>query len=184
MIEFIKRTLSQTFQIGGASGPQVKNNAGMLEVVDSGGATAQAIVATPTQAGHAATKGYVDGLVSDAGHVKEVAVPFGFADAVAEASATVLSINQLPLGAVVQSTDLQVLTPFDGGVSLKVGVASDDDAFMLALHNDPAVQDTYSHNERAAGLLGAAVVQLTIDATGTPTQGAGIVVVTYSLPLN
>ncbi len=183
MIEFLKRTLSQTFQIGGAAGPQVKNNAGKLEVVDAAGSTTQAIVATPTATGHAATKGYVDGLVSDAGQVREIAVPFDFNDATAEGSAFLDSTAQLPNGAVVQSTDLQVLTAFDGGVTIQVGTAATADAFMQAQHNDPTNQDTYSHNQRAAGLGAAAAVRVTLDATGTPTQGAGIATVTYSLPL-
>ena len=184
MIEFLSRTLSQTFQVGGATGPQVKNNAGKLEVVDAAGSTTQAIVATPSANDHAANKAYVDGLVGNQGKVLEIAVPFDFNDAVAEGSATVSSTAQLPLGAVVQSTDLKVNTTFDGGVSLKVGTTTVDDAFMQAQHNDPVTPGTYSHDDRAAGLGAASVVQVTLDATGTPTQGAGIAYVSYSLPLS
>lgn len=183
MIEFFKRTLSQTFQVGGATGPQIKNNSGKLEVIDAAGSTTQAIVATPSASGHAATKGYVDGLISDAGQVREIAVPFAFGDATAEGSAFKESTAQLPTGAIVQSSDLQVNTAFDGGVTVKVGISSDDDAFMEAAHNDPATPSTYSHNERSAALGSAAAVRVTIDATGTPSQGAGIATVTYSLPL-
>ena len=184
MIEFLSRTLSQTFQVGGASGPQVKNNAGKLEVVDSAGSTTQAIVATPSADGHAATKAYVDGLVGNQGKVLEIAVPFDFNDAVAEGSGTVTSTAELPIGAVVQSTDLKVSTAFDGGVTVKVGTTADDDAFMLAAHNDPLTPGTYSHDDRAAGLGSASVVQVTLDASGTPAQGAGTVYVSYSLPLS
>lgn len=184
MIEFLSRTLSQTFQIGGATGPQVKNNGGKLEVVDAAGATTQAIVAAPAQADHAANKAYVDGLVGNSGKVIEVAVPFDFNDAVAAGSATLASIAQLPIGAVVQSTDLKVLTTFDGGVSVKVGTAAAPDVWMLANQNDPVTLGTYSNDDRSAPLGAAAAVQVTLDATGAPTQGSGIAFVSYSVPLS
>jgi hypothetical protein len=184
MIEFLSRTLSQTFQVGGATGPQVKNNAGKLEVVDAAGSTTQAIVATPSANDHAANKAYVDGLVGDAGKVLEIAVPFDFNDAVAEGSGSVTSTAQLPSGAVVQSTDLKVLTNFDGGVSVKVGTPADDDAFMVAAHNDPVTPGTYSHDDRSAALGATDPVQVTLDATGTPSQGSGVAYVSYSLPLS
>ena len=184
MIEFLSRTLSQTFQIGGAAGPQVKNNAGKLEVVDAAGSTTQAIVATPSANDHAANKAYVDGLVGDAGKVLEIAVPFDFNDAVAAGTGTVASTAQLPSGAVVQSTDLKVLTNFDGGVSVKVGTPADDDAFMLAAHSDPVTPGTYSHDDRSAALGATDPVQVTLDATGTPSQGSGVAYVSYSLPLS
>ncbi len=107
MIEFLSRTLSQTFQVGGATGPQVKNNGGKLEVVDAAGSTTQAIVATPSANDHAANKAYVDGLVGDQGKVLEkratapplsrsqrsrpAACSFDFNDAVAAGTGTVTS---------------------------------------------------------------------------------------------
>jgi len=184
MIEFLSRTLSQTFQVGWATGPQVKNNGGKLEVVDAAGSTTQAIVATPSANDHAANKAYVDGLVGDQGKVLEIAVPFDFNDAVAAGTGTVTSTAQLPNGAVVQSVDLKVLSNFDGGVSLKVGTPAADDAFMLSSHNDPVTPGTYSHDDRSAPLGAAAAVQVTLDATGTPSQGSGIAFVSYSLPLS
>ena len=122
--------------------------------------------------------------MGDAGKVLEIAVPFDFNDAVAEGSGSVTSTAQLPSGAVVQSTDLKVLTNFDGGVSVKVGTPADDDAFMVAAHNDPVTPGTYSHDDRSAALGATDPAQVTLDATGTPTQGAGIAYVSYSLPLS
>jgi hypothetical protein len=200
MIEFLSSTLSQTFQVGGATGPQVKNNGGKQEVVDAAGSTTQAIVATPPANDHAANKAYVDGLVGDQGKVLEkratapplsrsqrsrpAACSFDFNDAVAAGTGTVTSTAQLPNGALIQSVDLKVLSNFDGGVSLKVGTPAADDAFMQSSHNDPVTPGTYSHDDRSAPLGAAAAVQVTPDATGTPFLGSGIAFVSSSLPLS
>ena len=66
----------------------------------------------------------------------------------------------------------------------KVGTPAADDAFMLSSHNDPVTPGTYSHDDRSAPLGAAAAVQVTLDATGTPSQGSGIAFVSYSLPLS
>ena len=125
--------------------------------------------------------------MGNSGKVIEIAVPFDFNDSVAAGSATLASTpfscraashalaalapgGLPPIGAVVQNTDLKVLTTFDGGVAVKVGTAAAPDVWMLANQNDPVTLGTYSNDDRSAPLGAAAAVQVTLDATGAHTQ--------------
>jgi hypothetical protein len=184
LTEVIERIVNDALRIGssnivklvtGSDVVSVKNDSDTLIPVEAG---------APTAGGHLVTKTYGDAnySVSGAGAVQEIKVEFDWEDLSASGSVNIDSTAELPVGAVVQSADLKVLTTFDGGVSIELGTTSDADAFMATSHNTPGTADTYSNNQRAAGLGSASVVRATVAASGTPTQGEAVAFISYSIP--
>ena len=183
MIETLLQTLSSTFKIGAdASAVTLEASGGKLGAKNNSDALVPIQGGTPSADADLVTKAYGDSNYGVPGAVKELKIAFDWNDATAEGSATVAAATQLPVGAVVQSVDLKVLTGFDGGISLEVGLTADPDQFMGSAHNVPGTANVYSHNDRAAWLGTAEAPKVTLTATGTPSQGEGVAYITYSVP--
>lgn len=183
LIETILQTLSNTFKIGGnANAVTLEAAGGKLAALDNNDDLVPVQAGTPSAGDDVVTKSYGDSNYGVAGAVREIQIPFDHTDATAEGTASVVASTQLPLGAVVKSVDLKLMTGFDGGVSLEVGLTADTDQFMGTSNNVPGTAGTYSHNQRAAGLGSAEAPRVTLIASGTPSQGEGVAYISYSVP--
>ena len=171
--EFLKGTLSSTFQL--AAGIILATAGGVLQVFGPDGETpANIAAADPTDDSHLVTKGYADtNYGALPGSVRELVFNIG--------TASSSSTAELPTGAIVQSVDVVVSTAYTAGASLKVGNVGDDDEFVDASDAVPLTTlGTYSFNMRSASRPSAQQVLASI--AGSPSQGAGKVYVTYSVP--
>ena len=171
--EFLKGTLSSTFQL--AAGIILATAGGVLQVFGPDGETpANIAAADPTDDSHLVTKGYADSNYGTLpGSVRELVFDIGTTNS--------NSTAELPTGAVVQSVDVVVSTAYSAGASLKVGNVGDDDEFVDASDAVPLTAvGTYSYNLRSGARVSAQQVLASIG--GTPSQGAGKVYVTYSIP--
>lgn len=106
------------------------------------------------------------------GTVREIRYDIGTAS---EASA-----SSLPAGAIVNSAELNVTTPYTGGTSITLGTAADPDAFMLASDNDPTAAHLYQVSQDTAAPGAPTPVLATV--AGAPGAGAATVIIRYSVP--
>lgn len=172
--QFIKGTLSATFQL--AASIILGTSGGVLQVLGADGTTpANVAAADPTDDSHLVTKGYADanyGAVP--GAVRELVFDIG-------TDATSSSTAELPTGAIVQSVHVDVTTAYSAGAGIKVGNVGDDDEFVDAAASITLTAlGTYGVTLRSGARVSAQQVQASI--SGSPSQGAGKVYVTYSIP--
>jgi len=171
----LRGTIETIFQIG-LGGPQLKANAGTIEhrnATDAAFAIARG--ADPVGVNDLTTKQYVDAQVAtDVGAIREIRMPFGFADAPFKDS-----VAQIPATAFVIRARTEITTPFTGGTTIQEGQAGAVAIFQGAADNDPTTNNIYQTNidVSSTGLL-----SLRVSIGGAPVAGVGVAIVEYSIP--
>lgn len=166
------RTLQSALLIGLASPVRLKNNSGAMEVkngADSAFATLRA--GTPSGDDDVVTKSYGDANYSMTGSRRAIAITL-------DTTASKSSTATLPDGSVVLSASADITTAYDNSATLQVGVSGTTDKFGAAADFDLATTGLYEVAQQA-GQSGAAAVLATI--SGSPTTGAGMLVVEYAV---
>jgi hypothetical protein len=166
----IRGTIETIFQIG-LGGPQLKNNGGAVEVRNAAD-TAFAIArgATPVAANDLTTKAYVDSGGAS-GAVAEIRFAIG-------TGATQNSATQIPAGAFISSTEVEITTPYSGGATITVGQTGTPALLQATSDNAPTLAGTYQVNGDTA--WGASPLTVLVTVGGAPGAGAGFVIVRYS----
>lgn len=168
----IRGTIETIWQIG-LGGPQVKNNAGNVDMRNAGD-TAYVIVrgATPVAANDLATKAYVDnGSVIADGGVQTIRVALG-------TGAAQNSTTQIPASAIIVGEFLDIQTPYSAGTTITVGNAGSPALVMAAGDSLATAAGIYQGNVIDTSWGGSpATVLFTI--AGSPSVGAGFGVVQY-----
>jgi hypothetical protein len=167
----IRGTMEQLFQLQGPTGAQLKNNAGAIEArnsADSGFAVARG--ATPVAANDLATKAYVDaGAIGPDGGVQTIR----FAVALVNVSST----TTIPAGAIIQSTELDVTTPYSGGATISIGQTGTATLLQATTDNSPQSANLYHVDQDVA--WGASPLAVLVTITGAPAAGVAAVIVRY-----
>lgn len=185
VIEYLKQTLSSSFKIGAANVVQLINNSGLFEMRNADGSALVVVrAADPVGDTDVATKGWtntsLNGLVGNA--VREWEVPVGHAD-LGAATDTVVDSPNIPSGGVVKSVDFVVTEAFNGGSTVVVGTAADDDVFIAAGVIDlTLVGVVQSVDLRSAEFGSAGPVKFKFTTTGDPDAGDLDAYVTFSVP--
>lgn len=167
----LRGIMSQLFQIGGPTGPQWKNNASVMESrnsADSGFSVTRG--ATPVGANDYVTKAYADaGAIGPDGGVQTIRFPV--------ALATVSSATQIPANAIVQSTELDVTTPYSGGATISIGQTGTVALLQATTDNSLQTANLYSSEQDVA--WGASPLAVLVTVTGAPAAGAAQCIVRY-----
>jgi hypothetical protein len=167
----LRGTMEQLFQIGGPTGSQLKNNVGALEgrnSADSGFAIVRG--ATPIAANDLATKAYVDaGAIATDGGVQTIRIPV--------ALATVSSTTTIPANSVIQSTEINVGTPYSGGATISIGQTGSTALLQATTDNTPQSANLYGVEEDVS--WGASPLAVLVTVSGAPAAGAAAVIVRY-----
>jgi len=167
----IRGTMEQLFQLQGPTGAQIKNNAGAVEMrnsADSGFAVARG--ATPVAANDLATKAYVDaGAIGPDGGVQTIR----FAVALVNVSST----TTIPANAIIQSTELDVTTPYSGGATIAIGQTGTTSLLQATTDNSPQSANLYGVQQDIA--WGASPLAVLVTISGSPAAGAAQCVVRY-----
>lgn len=167
----LKGTIETIFQIG-LGGPQIKNNAGALEMrnlTDSAFVITRGL--TPVAANDYATKAYVDsGGASGAEQVIRFAIGTG---------ALQTSTTALPANAFVLEATVEITTPYSGGATISVGQTGGAvNLFQLTSDNLPTANGSYTVPQDTQAAGAPATVSVTVG--GAPGAGAGVVLVKFS----
>jgi hypothetical protein len=164
----IRGTFETLFQIG-KNGPQIKNNAGVMQIRNSTDAAFNRLqVATPTAADDAVTKSYADGLSDESG-IRVVRFTTALVD--------VSSVNSVPANARVVRAILEVTTPYSVGALISIGRTGSVSLFQSTGDNDPETANTYIVDQDTA--FGGSALPVLATITGAPAAGAGVVSVWY-----
>lgn len=167
----LRGTIEQIFQIG-LGGPQIKNNAGALDVRNADD-TNYAIVrgATPVGDNDLVTKAYLgEQLVT--GSVRSVRI-----ELTTDAAQT--STKEIPLNAVVLRSRVNITTAYTAGTTITVGNSTSPTLLQTTTDNLATAVGVYEVPQETLWTLTAPVV---VTLAGTPTTGQGFVVVEYTLP--
>jgi hypothetical protein len=164
----LRGTIETIFQLG-LGGPNLKNNAGVVENRNAADAAfAIARGATPLAANDLTTKAYVDGLVGSGADVLEIRI--------AVALATVSSVTSIPIGAIVIEAELDVTTPYTGGATISLGQAGAVTEFQLTTDNNPQANGLYQVPQDTAA---ASTNPLLVTVAGGPVAGVATAIVRY-----
>ena len=164
-------TIASAFQIGGAGGPQVKNNSGALDARNSAdNAFVNVRVATPVGANDAATKAYVDTGGSSAAIME---IRFAVTTA-----ATSTSVTSIPAGAQIVDAQLSVTTPFSGGTTISVGQTGSVSLLMGTGDNTPGTNNIYQVQQDTP--WGGSPLPVLVTVGGSPGAGAAVCIVKYT----
>lgn len=164
----LRGTIETIFQIG-LGGPQIKNNA---SVIENRNATDSAFViargATPLGPNDLTTKAYVDGLVGGGADVLEIKV--------AVALATVSSVTSIPIGATVIEAELDVTTPYSPGATISLGQAGSVAEFQATTDNNPQADALYQVPQNTSA---ASTNPLLATVAGGPVAGVATAILRY-----
>lgn len=172
----IRGIIGNIFSIG-VDGPQLKDNAGVLEVRDATDAAFQLLrAATPIGSDDVVTKAYHDAN-PPGGSLQAIEIPFGFGDV----GTTVSSTFAAAVGGRVSMVKVDVTTVFDvDPASFTIGDSGQADRFVLdddvkltkvGLYEFPQYTDTI-----------ASTFDIAIGAAGGITTGAARALVLYTVP--
>ncbi len=168
----IRGTVETIFQIG-LAGPQVKNNAGVVEMRDP---TDAIFVITrgaaPVGNDDYTTKLYVDNGTAG-GVVREIRLAIG-------TSASQLSATSIPANAVGITAELDIQTPYTVATTISVGRAGSLSLFMATTDSTPTVAGLYQVMQDTP--FGGAALPIVVIVGGAPVAGAGFAIVRYTLP--
>jgi hypothetical protein len=174
----IRGTVESLFQIG-KGGPQLKNNAGAVEVRNAGDAAfviARAL--DPVAVNDLVTLGYFNAHNEGAAGLEVVKMPL--------AHATKVSTASIPDNSIIQFAIIDVTTIYDGA-SPTFTVKRTGDATVVPIDtgdSDLTAVGTYQVPEvKSWGSTGAGTVTATFAGAGN-TVGAGILYIGYTTPLD
>jgi hypothetical protein len=166
-------TMATFFQIGGPSGPALKDNAGVLEsrlFDDSAFGITRG--ATPVNPNDYATKAYVDASSAAPAEIM-IRIPLGLVNA---ASGTVV-----PNNSIITRARVVIVTPYSPGATISLGTVASPTLFQTTADNDPQVANLYSA-EQSTTLSPAAQFAATI--AGAPVAGSGFAELFYVITPN
>lgn len=168
----IRGTIETIFQIG-IGGPQIKNNAGVIEMRNStDGAFAITRGLSPVGNNDYATKLYVDSE-AEPNAILEIRYVTG-------TGATQDSTALIPANAYVVSAEFKVTTPYSGGTTVSVGQNGNTTLLLLTADNDPLTNGTYQVMQDTTWGGSPLAVRTTVG--GAPGVGAGVTIVRYGIP--
>jgi hypothetical protein len=165
----IRGTIETIFQLG-LSGPQIKNNAGAVELrnsTDAGFVVGRG--ADPVGPNDFVTKQSLTALPGVM-NVLRFAIGTG---------ATQDSATTIPANGVVTNCSLDVQTPYTAGATISIGQPGSLTEFQLTGDNNPQAAGIYQVMQDTL-VAGAGVVRATI--AGAPVAGAGFIIVEFSIP--
>jgi hypothetical protein len=168
----IRGTIEQIFQIG-LGGPQIKNNAGAVELRNSDD-TGFSIVrgAAPVGDDDLVTKAYLgDQLVT--GTTRSVRLEL-------DTSASQESIKLIPANAVVLRARVNVTTAYTAGTTISVGRTGSLTLLQTTTDNLATAVGIYEAPQETEWGVTSGEVVVTI--AGSPLVGDGFVVVEYTQP--
>jgi hypothetical protein len=167
----IRGTIETIFQLG-LNGPNLKNNGGAIEGRNSGD-TAFTVVRgdTPVAANDLTTKAYVDATVMT-GSIREIRMPI-------TTSASQSSAVSIPANAVIAEATVKITTAYDVG-TIAVGRTGSTSLLVGATDNLPTAIGSYQIEQDTT--WGASALPVLVTITGSPTTGAGFVIVKYAVP--
>ena len=169
----IRGTIESIFQFG-LGGPNLKNNAGVIEARDAADAGFAQLRAAPGSNGNdvaTISQVPVNGLAV-------IAVPFSFADA----GGTVTSAAQIPAGAKVMESRVDIETAFDAAATIDVGDGTTASKWQADAELDEATVNTYAKRQQTPNAAATNVV-VTVGAS-TATAGQGTAYIFYATPSN
>lgn len=173
LFEKLAGTMATFFQIGGPSGPALKDNAGVLESrLSDDSAFGITRGATPVNPNDYATKAYVDGSSAAPAEIM-IRIPIGLVNA---ASGTVIPNNSIATRARVL-----ISVPYSPGATISVGTIASPALFQTTADNDPQVANLYSA-EQSTVVTPAG--QLAVTIAGAPVAGSGFVELFYVVTPN
>lgn len=167
----LRGTIETIFQLG-LGGPNLKNNAGVVEnrnAADSAFTIARG--ATPLAANDLTTKAYVDGLVGGGADVLEIRFALG--------TATASSATSLPIGANVVKARLSITTTYTAGATISIGQAASVSEFQATTDNNPQAATTPSIFDVDQDTSAASTNPVLATVAGAPVAGAAEVIVWY-----
>ncbi len=170
----LRGTIETIFKIG-IGGPQLKNNAGVIE---SRNATDAGFV-KHRGADAVAGNDFVTFQQLAAGGVTGPVIEIRFATALA---ATTDSVATIPANARVISAEFEVVTAYTALATVSIGQAGSLSLLQATTDNNPqgAVGNIYGVDQDTAWGGSALAVRATI--AGAPAVGAGVVIVRYVTP--
>lgn len=167
----LRGTIETIFQIG-LGGPQIKNNAGALEMrnlSDSAFVITRGL--TPVAANDYATKAYVDSGGAS-GAVQEIRFAIG-------TGALQTSTTSIPANAFITEATVEITTPYTGGTTISVGQTGGAvNLFQLTTDNLATANGQYMVQQDTQG--GAAPATVSVTIAGAPGAGVGVVIVKFS----
>jgi len=165
----IRGTIESIFQLG-LSGPNLKNNAGAVEVRDA----ADAAFAITRGADPVGPNDYVtkQSLTSLPGVMNVIRYAIGTA-------ATQDSTTVIPATAVIIDCKVEITTPYSALATISVGQPGSTSLFQTTTDNLPQAAGIYQVMQDTPAFA-AAVARVTVG--GAPAAGAGFVVIQYSVP--
>jgi hypothetical protein len=168
----IRGTIEQIFQVG-LGGPQIKNNAGAVELRNSDDTDFTVVRgATPVGDNDLVTKAYLgDQLVT--GTVRSVRLEL-------DTNATQESVKLIPANAVVLRARVNVTTPYDAGTTISVGRSGSLTLLQATTDNLATAVGVYEAPQETQWGVTSGVVTVTV--AGAPVAGEGFVVVEYTQP--
>lgn len=170
----VRGTIETIFQIG-LGGPQVKNNAGVIEARDATDAGYVKVRgADPAAANDFVTKGYADTNYADGtGAVKEIRF-------VLDNTASQSSATSVPANAYVISAELKVTTPYSGGSTISIGRTGSTSLLQTTTDNLTTAANSYVVDQDTA--FGGSALPVLVTVGGAPAAGAGVAIVRYTVP--
>jgi hypothetical protein len=168
----IRGTSEQFFSaLFGTLRTQWKNNSGAWEArndADSGFIIGRG--ATPVGANDWATKAYVDSATGTGADVLEIRFTLG--------TATTSSATNVPIGALVVTSQIKITTPYSVGATLSLGQSGSVTEFMGVGDNNPqgTAGDLFEVPQDTAA---ASTSPVLATVGGAPGAGAAVVVVRY-----
>jgi hypothetical protein len=169
----IRGTIETIFQLG-LGGPQLKNNAGVIEARNPTDAAYVVVRGLdPVAANDFATKNYVDN--GSGGQLNEVRYALG-------TGAAQSSVTVLPAGSYVRRAALSITTPYSGGANISLGQAGS--VSLLAATTDVNPQAVGMYELSLDVPWGAAPLAILATITGAPAAGVGVVIVEWCTPAN
>ena len=160
------------FQIGGSTGPNLKNNSGVIEARNAIDTTFTIVRGTtPVNNNDLTTKQYVDTLTNGVLHEIRYAITN---------AATQDSTTLIPGAAQVALARLVVTTPYSGGATISIGQMGSIALLQATTDNLATVANTYNVEQDTA--WGGIDLAIRTTINGTPAAGAGFVIVFYCVP--
>lgn len=156
----------------GPTGPGLKNSSGVIQARTNGdGAFTKIQAGAPTVGDDLTTKTYVDSLIGGT-----IEIPIGSTAGNFDSTATI------PSTAVITRVSTKVTTPFNGSATISVGYPGSVSAFQATGEIVTGTASEYQNTRTTPQLSGSAqAVRVTLG--GTPSAGAGVAYVSWTLPL-
>jgi hypothetical protein len=167
----------------GYSGFNLKNNAGVCEIRNTADDAMQKIrCASPSGNDDAATKGYVDPLVSAA--AAAAASSIKYVRIVTGTNATYTSDTVIPANARLDSASFEVTDAYSAGTTISLGQVGSVALAMTTAETTPEVLGSKVVKNDQDVAWGAAALAALVTVNGAPAAGAGVAIFKYCSPLS